>query len=224
MLIGKKGIDFLHKSKVIVFGVGGVGSYAVEALARAGIGELVLVDFDIIDVTNINRQLPALFSTIGKYKVDVLKQRIKDINPLAQVNVYKTIVTPENVEAFFKESSTYVVDAIDSIKGKIAIIETALAREVPVISSMGVGNRLDPTKLKIGALRETSGCPLARIMRRELKKRGLAHNLKVVYSTELPMKTEGNSRSRSPGTISFVPSVAGLLLAAYVVNDLLRFL
>ncbi|MDD2432167.1 MAG: tRNA threonylcarbamoyladenosine dehydratase [Clostridia bacterium] len=220
MLIGEKGLACLQKSKVIVFGVGGVGSYTVEALARAGIGKLVLVDFDIVDVTNINRQLPALFSTVGEYKVDILKMRIKEINPCAQVSVYKTMVTSENVGVFFKENPAYIIDAIDQVKGKMAIIETALARGVPVISSMGVGNRLDPTKLKVGALSETSGCPLARIMRRELKKKGIAHRLKVVYSTEPPRKTTGSSGSI--GTISFVPSVAGLFLAADVVNDLLK--
>lgn len=224
MLVGEKGIDLLQRSKVIVFGVGGVGSYTVEALARAGIGCLVLVDFDTIDVTNINRQLPALFSTVGRYKVDVLKERIKDINPQAQVIIYKEKVSSENVRIFFEENPSYVVDAIDLIRGKVAIIETAWQLRVPTISAMGAGNRLDPSKLKIGDLSETSGsgCPLARIMRRELKKKGITKGVQVVYSTEQPLKNVENSSLRIPGSISFVPSVAGLLLAAQVVNNLLK--
>jgi tRNA A37 threonylcarbamoyladenosine dehydratase len=224
MLVGEQGLNYLQQSKVIVFGVGGVGSYTVEALARTGIGYLVLVDFDTIDVTNINRQLPALFSTVGKYKVDILKERIRDINPQAEVVIYKEKVSSENAGVFFKENPAYVVDAIDMIKGKVAIIETALQLEVPIISALGAGNRLDPSKLKIGELSETSGsgCPLARIMRRELKKRGIIKGVQVVYSTEQPLKNVRISSSRVPGSISFVPSVAGLFLAARVINDLLK--
>lgn len=223
MLLGEKGLELLSRSKVIVFGVGGVGSYTVEALARVGIGNLVLVDYDTVDVSNINRQLPALFSTVGKYKIDVLKERITDINPQAKVTIYQEKVVPENVRIFFKENPSYIVDAIDMISSKLAIIETALQMGVPVVSAMGAGNRLDPTRLKMGDISETSGCPLARIMRKELKKRGITKGLRVVYSTEPPVKTEEeNALSRIPGSISFVPSVAGLFLAAEVVNDLVN--
>lgn len=223
MLLGEKGLELLNRSKVIVFGAGGVGSYTVEALARAGIGHLVLVDYDTVDVSNINRQLPALFSTVGKYKIDVLKERIKDINPQAEVTIYQEKVILENVRIFFKENPSYIVDAIDMITSKLAIIETALQIGVPVVSAMGAGNRLDPTRLRMGDISETSGCPLARIMRKELKKRGITKGLRVVYSTELPVKTEErNTVSRIPGSISFVPSVAGLFLAAQVVNDLIN--
>lgn len=223
MLLGEKGLALLARSKVVIFGVGGVGSYTVEALARAGIGHLVLVDYDTIDVSNINRQLPALFSTVGKYKVDVLKKRIRDINPQASVSIYQEKVVPENVRIFFQENPSYIVDAIDMISGKLAIVETAFQIGVPVVSAMGAGNRLDPTRLKMGDISETSGCPLARIMRKELKKRGITKGLKVVYSTEPPLKIDGRiTVSRSPGSISFVPSVAGLFLAAQIVNDLVN--
>jgi tRNA A37 threonylcarbamoyladenosine dehydratase len=223
MLLGEKGLALLARSKVVIFGVGGVGSYTVEALARAGIGHLVLVDYDTIDVSNINRQLPALFSTVGKYKVDVLKKRIRDINPQASVSIYQEKVVPENVRIFFQENPSYIVDAIDMISGKLAIVETAFQIGVPVVSAMGAGNRLDPTRLKMGDISETSGCPLARIMRKELKKRGITKGLKVVYSTEPPLKIDGSiTVSRSPGSISFVPSVAGLFLAAQIVNDLVN--
>lgn len=226
MLLGETGLKILAQSKVLIFGVGGVGSYTVEALARAGVGQLVLVDFDTVDVTNINRQLPALFSTVGSYKVDVLKTRIADINREAQVTVYKEKVVPENVRIFFQENPSYVVDAIDLVKGKVAIIETAIALGIPFISALGAGNRLDPTKLKLGDLSETSGCPLARMIRKELRKKGIVQGVKVVYSTEQPVKkikeNTDNSTLRVPGSISFVPSVAGIFLAAQVVRDLLR--
>lgn len=224
MLIGEKGLDILQHSKVLIFGVGGVGSFTVEALARAGIGSLVLVDYDLLDETNINRQIPALFSTIGRFKVDILRDRIRDINPESKVVVYKEKVSAENVKLFFEKPPSYVVDAIDMISGKKAIIETALQFKIPIISAMGAGNRLDPSKIKIGDLSETagSGCSLARIMRRELKKQGITKGVQVVYSTELPAKCIDKAVSRTPGSISFVPSVAGLFLAAQVINDLLK--
>ena len=225
MLIGGEGLERLQQSKVMIFGVGGVGSFTVEALARAGVGSLVLVDFDIVDVTNINRQLSALHSTIGKYKVEILQERIHDINPQAKVITYKEKVSGENVREFFSENPSYVVDAIDMISSKLAIIKTALQLRVPIISAMGAGNRLDPSKLKLGVLSETagSGCSLARVMRRESKKEGINQEVSVVYSTEqITSCSTNNSTSRTLGSISFVPSVAGLFLAAKVVNDLLK--
>lgn len=225
LLIGEEGLGLLAQSKVIVFGVGGVGSYTVEALARAGVGHLVLVDFDIVAVSNINRQLPALLSTVGSYKVDVLRKRIADINPEAQVTVYYEKVLPENVRIFFQENPSYVVDAIDMVTGKIAIIETAIESGIPFVSALGAGNRLDPTKLKLGDISETSGCPLARILRKELRKRGISKGVKVVYSTEPPLKQREEfyeeTARRLPGSISFVPSVAGIFLAAQVIQDIL---
>ncbi|NLO75375.1 MAG: tRNA threonylcarbamoyladenosine dehydratase [Clostridia bacterium] len=224
MLIGREGLECLQQSKVMIFGVGGVGSFTVEALARAGVGSLVLVDFDTVEATNINRQLPALHSTIGKYKVEVLAERIYDINPLAKAITYKEKVSRENVRAFFRENPSYVIDAIDMISGKLAIIETALQLKIPIISAMGAGNRLDPSKIKIGDISETagSGCSLARVMRRELKKKGITQGVSVVYSTEQITRCVDNPVSRIPGSISFVPSVAGLFLAAKVVKDLLK--
>jgi tRNA A37 threonylcarbamoyladenosine dehydratase len=225
LLLGAEGLARLACSKVMIFGVGGVGSYTVEALARAGVGHLVLVDYDTVDVTNINRQLPALLSTVGSYKVDVLQKRIADINKEAQVTVYREKVSPENVRIFFQENPSYVVDAIDMVIGKIAIIEAALGAGIPFLSALGAGNRLDPTKLQIGDLSETTGDPLARILRRELRQRGIQKGVKVVYSTELPLKPRDEDRPeltrRVPGSISFVPSVAGLFIAAQVVRDLL---
>lgn len=223
LLIGERGLACLQKSRVIVFGVGGVGSYAVEALARTGIGNLVLVDFDQIEITNINRQLPALLSTIGDYKVDLLRTRIKEINPEAQVTVFKSKVTPDNVQKFFSGEISYVLEAIDQVSAKAAIIETAFHLGIPIISAMGMGNRLEPTKLKISRLNETSGCPLARVMRRKLKQKGISPDLKVVYSQELPPKNRNKTQEQIIGSISFVPAVAGFLLASEVVQDLLRF-
>jgi len=223
MLIGEKGLALLQQSKVIVFGVGGVGSFTVEALARAGIGYLVLVDFDTIDVTNINRQLPALHSTIGQYKVDLLQKRIMEVNPQAQVDIYKEKVDAENVKTFLEGNPSYLVDAIDIISAKVALIVTAQQMGIPIVSAMGAGNRLDPSKLKIGDLSETAGCgcALARIMRRELKRKGIIKGVQVVYSVEQPQKNTDISLSRIPGSISFVPSVAGLFLAAEVINNIL---
>ena len=234
MLIGEKGIKKLLKSKVIVFGVGGVGSFVVEALARAGVGHLVLVDPDTIEVTNINRQLPALFSTIGKYKVDVLKNRVEDINPQAMVDIFREEATPKNVNGYIESNISYVVDAIDVVKSKLAIIEESLNINIPIISAMGAGNRLDPSKFKISDISETSCCPLARIMRKELRKRDIKSGIKVLYSTETPVDTflsndsvevEINNKrenTRQIGSISFMPSVAGLLMAGCVVNDILN--
>ncbi len=240
ILIGKEALQKLGQSKVEVFGVGGVGSYTVEALARAGIGHLVLVDFDEICLTNVNRQLPALHSTVGRAKVEVMRERILDINPEAQVTAYQEFVSPETVDRLVEKDCDYIVDAIDTVAGKLMIIEKAFSLGIPVVSAMGAGNKLDPTKLKVADISETQICPLARIMRKELKKRGITKGLKVVYSPESPRKPDQEKASCSkycicpggdahcaakrqiPGSISFVPSVAGLFLAAQVINDLIK--
>lgn len=240
LLIGAAGVDRLQNAKVAIYGVGGVGSYAVEALARAGIGHLIMVDFDEICLTNINRQLGALHSTVGRIKVDVLQERVLDINPKAQVTIYREFITKENVESLIPDDCNYIVDAVDNITAKLSLVERAFARGIPIIAAMGAGNRLDPTQLKIGDISETSIDPLARVMRRELKKRGIAKGLKVVYSSEAPLKPlptgmdcktncicpSGDahcSLKRSiPGSISVVPPVAGMLLAAQVIQDLLQ--
>lgn len=222
--MGEKGLEKLACSKVVVFGVGGVGSYAVEALARAGIGQMTLVDYDTVCVTNINRQLGALHSTVGRVKVEVLRERIHDINPQAQVTVHREFVSAENVDRLVEEDSSYLVDAIDKVTGKLAIIEKAFSLGIPVISAMGAGNRMDPTKIRIADISETVGCPLARIMRRELRKRGITRGLKVVYSTEPALKVDAGLPDgvRTPGSISFVPGAVGLFLASQIVNDLLK--
>lgn len=218
LLIGKDGIEKLNKAKVAVFGIGGVGSYTVEALARAGIGHLVLIDYDKYDITNINRQLGALHSTIGRFKVDVLKERILDINPNAIVDTYK----PEEIiggEANIVTSDfTYVVDAIDTMKNKLTLIEKCNNENVKIITATGAGNKLDPTKFEIADIYKTSVCPVCRILRKELKLRNIK-KLKVVYSKEMPIK---HIKSASTlGSISFVPSVAGLIVAGEVIKDII---
>jgi tRNA A37 threonylcarbamoyladenosine dehydratase len=226
-LLGEEGIDTLQKSHVIVFGVGGVGSFAVEALARAGVGKLTLVDFDTVDVTNINRQLIALHSTVGREKVQVLKERLLDINPELIVEAWAEKILPETVEAFFQQDYDYVIDAIDMVSSKLALIEFCTGHHIPIISSMGTGNKLDPSKLTVTDVFKTTTCPLARVMRYELKKRGVK-KLQVVYSTESPLKpmipeTVAMGEKRSiPGSTSFVPSSAGLLLASVVVQGLIN--
>lgn len=226
-LLGEDGIDKLQNSHVIVFGVGGVGSFAVEALVRAGVGKMTIVDFDVVDVTNINRQLIALHSTVGKEKVAVLKERLLDINPLLEVEAWAEKVLPETVEEFFQQDYDYVIDAIDMVASKLALIEFCTKHNIPIISSMGTGNKLDPSKLTVTDIHKTSTCPLARVMRYELKKRGVK-KLEVVYSTETPIKPMipesvdlGEKRS-IPGSTSFVPSSAGLLLASVVVRKLIK--
>lgn len=225
LLIGETGIDTLQKAHVIVFGVGGVGSFAVEALARAGVGKLTIVDFDVVDITNINRQLIALHSTVGMDKVAVLKDRLKDINPDLRVEARAEKVLAENIEDFFTESYDYVIDAIDMVSSKLALIEYCTKNNIQIISSMGTGNKLDPSKLTVTDLYKTSTCPLARVMRYELKKRGVKR-LQVVYSTEAPLKPivpEGldmGAKRTVPGSTSFVPSSAGLMLASVVIRRL----
>ena len=219
MLIGKDGLSCLSKSKVLIFGIGGVGGYVTEALARSGIGSMVLVDNDTVSVTNINRQIIATDSTVGMYKTEVMKTRILDINPEAQVEVRNCFYLPENAEEFDFSQYDYIVDAIDTVTAKLDIIERAGKALVPVISCMGTGNKLDPTKLVVTDIYKTSVCPLAKVMRRELRKRGIT-GLKVVYSTEEPIKNE--EIGRVPGSVAWVPPVAGLIAAAEVVKDLIN--
>ena len=218
-LIGKENQDKLKKAKVAVFGLGGVGGHTVEALARAGIGHLVLVDYDSYDITNINRQIGALHSTIGRYKVEVMKERILDINPNAIVEISR----PEEIEG--EESSvvdstfTYVVDAIDTIANKIALIEKCKNENVKIITMTGAGNKLDATKFEVTDIYKTSVCPVCRILRKELKNRGIK-KLKVVYSKEIPLKSQ--TEEKVLASISFVPSVAGLIGAGEVIKDIIK--
>lgn len=221
LLIGKEGIQKLKNSKVIIYGIGGVGSYIVEGLARAGIEHIIIVDYDKVDITNINRQIEALHSTIGKYKVDVMKQRILDINPLATVEAYKPDEIEGGEEQLIDSSITYVVDAIDTITNKIKVIEKANKEKVKIISATGAGNKLNPTMFEIADIYKTSVCPVCRILRKELKKRNIKH-LKVVYSKEEPIKVEVDNKEKTLGSISFVPSVAGLIIASEVVKDLIK--
>lgn len=226
LLIGNAGLEKLSRCSVAIFGIGGVGSFAAEALARAGLGSLTLVDGDAICLTNINRQLHAASSTIGRPKAEVMRERILDINPDARVTALSEFYLPKNAEDFFATSYDYMVDAIDMVTSKIDLIVRATARDIPMISSMGAGNKLDPSRFEIADLYATSVCPLARVMRRELRSRGVGA-LKVVYSKEAPLVPTGSTektdgRRQTPGSISFVPSVAGLLIAAEVVKDLLQ--
>lgn len=222
LLLGEDGVSCLSSSRVAIFGVGGVGGYVAEALARAGVGTLDLIDKDDVSVSNINRQIIALHSTIGQYKVDVAAARIKDINPDAVVNVYRTFYLPETAGEFDFSAYDYVVDAIDTVTGKIQLVLQAQAAGTPIISSMGAGNKLDPTKFEVADIYKTSVCPLAKVMRRELKSRGVK-KLKVVYSKELPITPNVSSRENGkqvPGSISFVPSCVGLIIAGEVIKDL----
>lgn len=226
MLIGQRAMQKLKESRVAVFGLGGVGSYIAEALARGGVGTLDIVDNDIICESNLNRQLYALHSTMGKFKVDVAKERILDINPNIKVNTYKTFFLPETADEFDFSEYSYVADAIDTVTGKIELVLQAKRAGVPVISSMGTGNKLNPALLKISDIYKTSVCPLARVMRTELKKRGVK-NLKVVYSEEKPIvpeiiENENTNRRQTPGSMSFVPPAAGILIAREIVCDLIK--
>ena len=221
-LIGKDALEKLKNAKVAVFGVGGVGGYAVEALVRAGVGELLLVDSDKVSESNLNRQIIALQSTIGQYKTKIAKARAEDINPAIKVQTKEVFFLPENADEFDFTKYDYVVDAIDTVSGKIAIIEKAHKAGVPVISAMGAGNKLDNTAFEVADISKTSVCPLARVMRRELKKRGIEH-VKVVYSKEEPKKqTATEGEKSSPSSIAFVPSVAGLIVAGEVIKDLIK--
>ena len=221
LLIGKEGIERLKKSKVAVFGIGGVGSYVVEALVRAGIENFILVDNDEVDITNINRQIIATHKTIGIPKVEVAKQRILEINPKAKVEIHQEFFMPESKE-ILDNTVDYVVDSIDTITAKIELVIRAKKLDIPIISCMGTGNKLDPSKFEIADIYNTSVCPLAKVMRKELKKRGI-EKLKVLYSKEEPINLIFNeNETRVPGSISFVPSVAGLIIAGEVIKDILK--
>ncbi len=216
LLLGNQAMQKLSGSRVAVFGVGGVGGYVAEALARSGVGALDLIDHDQVSLSNINRQIIALHSTIGEYKVDVMKSRIADINPVCQVLAHRCFFLPETKDEFDFSDYDYVVDAVDTVTAKIQLILQAQKAEIPVISSMGTGNKLNPAEFEVADIYHTSVCPLARVMRRELKKRGV-EKLKVVYSKEEPKDCGGQ---RVPGSTAFVPSVAGLIIASEVVKDL----
>ena len=239
LLLGQEGMEKLFQARVAVFGIGGVGGYTVEALARSGVGTLDLIDDDRICLTNLNRQIFATHKTVGQYKVDIAQQRILEINPKAVVHTYKTFYAPQTAELFDFTQYDYVVDAIDTVTGKLELVEQAEKAGVPIISSMGAGNKMDPTAFEVADIYETSVCPLARVMRRELKRRGI-RKLKVVYSKEPPMTPIDDmaiscrtncicppgtarkcaQRRQVPGSNAFVPSVVGLIIAGEVVKDL----
>lgn len=239
LLLGKDGMERLYASRVAVFGIGGVGGYTVEALARSGVGTLDLIDDDKVCLTNLNRQIFATRSTVGKYKVEVAKERVLDINPDAVVNLYQTFYTPETASQFDFTQYDYIVDAIDTVTGKLELVEQAQKAGVPIISSMGAGNKMDPTAFEVADIYETSVCPLARVMRQELRKRKIP-KLKVVYSKEPAMTPiddmtiscrthcicppgtarKCTQRRQVPGSNAFVPSVAGLIIAGEVIKDL----
>lgn len=221
LLLGQEAMDRLRHSHVAVFGIGGVGGYAAEALARAGIGRLDLIDHDKVSITNINRQIIASFDTIGKDKADVMKDRIMSVNPNAAVSVFKCFYLPENADAFDLGKYSYVVDAVDTVTAKIELAVRAKEAGVPVISCMGTGNKLNPFRFEIADIYSTSVCPLAKVMRRELRKRNIPR-LKVLYSKEEPIKKYLSEQGRAvPGSISFVPSAAGLMIASEVVRDII---
>ena len=238
LLIGDKGIEKLAKSRVAVFGIGGVGGYTVEALVRSGLGTIDIIDNDKICLTNINRQIYATYKTLDRYKVDVAKERILDINPNIKVNTYKTFYTPEIAGEFNFNEYDYIVDAIDTVVGKLSLIEQAKKFCVPVISSMGTGNKMDATKFEVCDISKTSVCPLARVIRTELKKRKI-FGVKVVYSKELPIKPQeviltdngevklysekGVVKRQIPGSNAYVPSVVGLIIAGEVIKDLIEY-
>lgn len=239
LLIGKEGLDKLRNSRVIVFGVGGVGSFTIEALARAGVGEITIIDDDTVCLTNLNRQIIATYSTISKPKVEVMKERILSINRKCNVITHQTFITPENIEEIVPKDIDYVVDAIDTVSTKLALAEYCYKNHIRIMSSMGTGNKLDPTQFKVTDVFNTKVCPLAKVMRYELRKRGVK-KLKVVYSEEVPRKpkmdevvtcktgcvcTGGTKKCTAkrqiPGSISFVPPVAGMIIAGEVVRDIL---
>ncbi len=231
LLLGKENLEKLSEKRVAVFGIGGVGGYAVEALVRCGVGALDLIDHDTVSITNLNRQIIATHKTIGRYKVDVMKERILDINPDCRVTVHNCFYLPENKDAFDFTQYDYVIDAVDTVTAKLSLIEQAKECGTPVISSMGAGNKLDPAGFAAADIYETSVCPLAKVMRRELKKRGI-RELKVVYSKEPPAAcsceegpdgtNDSGVKRAVPGSVSFVPSAAGLVIAGEVIKDLIE--
>ncbi len=223
LIFGEEALEKLANARVAVFGVGGVGGYAVEALARSGVGALDIIDNDTVALSNINRQIIALHSTIGEYKVDAAAKRILDINPNIKLKAYKTFFTPETADTFDFSEYDYVIDAIDTVVGKIELVMKAQAAGTPIICSMGAGNKIDPTKFQVADIYKTSVCPLARVMRYELKKRRVKH-LKCVFSTEEPItprqSEEVSGKRQTPGSCAFVPSVAGLIIAGEVIKDI----
>lgn len=225
LLLGEASMDILNNSSVAVFGVGGVGGYVAEALVRSGIGSIDIIDNDKVSETNINRQIIATTKTVGQYKVDVLKQRILEINPDCKVTAYKCFYLPETKNEFDFSSYDYIVDAVDTVTAKIQLVLEAGDKKVPIISSMGAGNKLNPAEFEVTDISKTSVCPLAKVMRRELKKRGVNH-LKVVYSKEPPVKPgiseEVTGKRAVPGSVAFVPSVVGMIIASEVVKDLIK--
>ena len=229
LLIGAEALERIRKATVMVFGVGGVGSHCIEALARSGVGKLILIDNDTVSLTNINRQSIALHSRVGRYKTEVMKEKIADICPEIQVETYEMFVLPENLESLFVEKPDYIVDAIDTVTAKIALVQLAQRMDIPIISSMGTGNKLHPELFEIADLSKTSVCPLCKVMRKELKARGIYH-LKVLYSKEKPVDVsardcgeEKGQRRSLPGSISFVPPTAGLLIAGEVIRELAKY-
>ena len=225
LIIGKEAMDILQAARIAVFGIGGVGGYVVEALVRSGIQHIDIIDNDIVSLTNINRQIIATHSTIGKYKVDVMKERILDINPDAEVNVYKCFYLPENCHQIDFTKYDYVADAIDTVTAKIQLILQAKKSGTKIISSMGAGNKTDPTKFRVADIFQTSVCPLARVMRHECKKRKI-EDVKVVFSTEPALSPIKNSPDSEPipGSIAFVPSVMGLIIAGEIIKDLIKIM
>lgn len=240
LLVGKDGLEKLKNAKVMVFGVGGVGSFAVEALTRAGVGTLILVDDDTVCLTNLNRQIHATFNTVSKVKVDVMKERILSINRKCNVITHQIFVTPENLAELIPDDVDYVIDAIDTVSAKIALAQYCYEKGINIIASMGTGNKMDPTQFKVSDIYKTKVCPLAKVMRYELRKRGVK-KLKVVYSEEMPRKpkvedvvtcktgcvcTGGtkkcSAKRQIPGSVSFVPPVAGMIIASEVVKDLIK--
>ena len=220
MLLGKDAVDALAAAHVAVFGVGGVGGFAAEALARSGVGAFDLIDSDTVSLTNLNRQIIALHSTLGRYKADVMRERILDINPRAHVTAHRTFFLPDTKSGFDFSRYSYAVDAVDTVAAKILIIKEAKAAGIPVISSMGAGNKLDPARFEVADISETSVCPLARVMRQALRRQGI-RNVKVVYSREPPLHPAPDADEGAvPGSAAFVPSVAGLIIAAEVVKEL----
>lgn len=226
LLIGEEGMRKLRNASVMVFGIGGVGSHCVDALARSGVGRLILIDNDTVSLTNINRQSIAFHSTVGRYKTEIMKERIKDIDPTIEVETHEMFVLPDNMEELFIDKPDYIIDAIDTVTAKLALVELALKKNIPIISSMGTGNKLHPELFEITDLSKTSVCPLCKVMRKELKARGIYH-LKVLYSKEKPIDLSGKDtgedkgvRRQIPGSISFVPPVAGIMIAGYVLRDL----
>lgn len=225
MLLGESGLKVLKKCKIAIFGVGGVGSFVAEGLIRSGVGSFVLVDKDDVDITNINRQIHATTKTIGQPKVAVMKERMLSINPDANVLAIKKMFNLETSKELLSQDYTYVIDCIDMVSCKLDLIEQCKNKNIPIISSMGAGNKLDPTLFKVADIYETSVCPLAKVMRRELRKRNIK-DLKVVFSTEKPIKTnkcynDSNNRKLVPGSVAYVPSVVGLIIASEVVKDIL---